>query len=112
MLFSNSNTFKNSDIKIVINLNNFGSVNPDLILPIERISNNSETKSVCFLGVYFDSNLNFESHIKTLTSKLLKALYILRAPKNLLTKNALKTVYIHYSTVILFTAYQFGPVPQ
>jgi hypothetical protein len=62
-------------------------------LLIERILNNSETKAVRFLGVYFDSNLNFDSHIKIVLSKLSKALYILRASKNLLTKNALKTVY-------------------
>jgi hypothetical protein len=93
MLFSNSPTVKNSEIKIDINLNNIGSNDPALILPIDRISNNSETKAIRFLGVYFYSNLNFDSHIKIVSSKLSKALYILRASRNLLTKNALKTVY-------------------
>jgi hypothetical protein len=76
MLFSNSPAVKNSDIKIVIHLNNTGFNNPDLVLPIERISNKSETKAVRFLGVYFDSNLNFDSQIKIVSSKLSKVLYI------------------------------------
>jgi hypothetical protein len=93
MLFSNSPTVKNSEIKICINLNNIGFNDPALILPIERISNIGETKAIRFLGVHFDSNLNFDSHIKIVSSKLSKALYILRASRNLLTKNALKTIY-------------------
>jgi hypothetical protein len=46
-----------------------------------------------FLGVYFDPKLNFKYHIKQLSSKLSRSLYILRTVKNVLSPSALRTIY-------------------
>ena len=64
-----------------------------LIDPIPRVLPTDDVPAVRFLGVYFDPNLNFQFHIKTIVSKLSKALYILRSAKNLLTKKSLKAIY-------------------
>jgi hypothetical protein len=60
---------------------------------IERISINSDTPAIRFLGVYFDENLSFRYHIKLLITKLSKALFFMRSSKNFLTPRALKAVY-------------------
>jgi Reverse transcriptase (RNA-dependent DNA polymerase) len=93
MLFSNSQTAKSKSIEIVINFNNSNEHNAALIFPIERVSANSSTPAIRFLGVFFDENLNFKYHIKLLVSKLSKALFILRTSKNYLTPRAMKAVY-------------------
>jgi hypothetical protein len=93
MIFSNNNAVKNMNPVISINFNNFGFNDENLIYPIEQISQSSEVKSLRFLGVYFDANLNFVGHVKTITSKLSKALYILRTSKNILTQQSLKSIY-------------------
>jgi hypothetical protein len=49
--------------------------------------------AIKFLGVFFDSGLNFQFHIKSISAKLSKALYILRSVKNILSVDSLKTVY-------------------
>jgi hypothetical protein len=49
--------------------------------------------AIKYLGVYFDQNLNFKYHISHISSKLSRALFSLRAVKNLLPQNSLKTLY-------------------
>jgi hypothetical protein len=93
MLFTNSPTAKSKSFDIFIDFNNTGGSNADLMFPIERISMNSDTPAIRFLGVYFDENLNFKYHIKLLVTKLSKALFFLRSSKNFLTPRALKAVY-------------------
>jgi hypothetical protein len=46
-----------------------------------------------YLGVYFDPNLNFKYHVQQLSVKLSRALFQIRRVKNLLSKEALKTLY-------------------
>ncbi len=93
MLFSNSRDAKDTQIKISVNNNNPGVNNPDLCIPIERVTAHSSVPAVKFLGVYFDCELNFKYHIRTICAKILRALYILRTCKNLLSQKALKTLY-------------------
>ena len=54
----------------------------------------------------FDPNLNFQYHFKKISTKLYKALYILRSSKNLLTKKSPKA--INYS---IFHCYLIYCVP-
>ena len=93
MLFSNSPAVRNLNIEICINSNNENESDPHKCIPIPRVLPTDDVPAVRFLGVYFDPNLNFQFHIKTIVSKLSKALYILRSAKNLLTKKWLKAIY-------------------
>ncbi len=63
---------------------------------LERICNqnlNKAGRSFRLLGVHFDENLNFNSHISILCNKLSRALFILRQVKKLLPQPAMKTLY-------------------
>jgi Reverse transcriptase (RNA-dependent DNA polymerase)/Endonuclease/Exonuclease/phosphatase family len=93
MLFSNSPTAKNTHIEIFMNFNNENENLREHLFPLERVSANSDIPAIRFLGVYFDENLNFKHHISLLTSKLSKALYIMRSAKNFITPCAMKSVY-------------------
>jgi hypothetical protein len=94
MIFSNSMESKDDNLHVLINFNNLNTVpNPALITPIERITPKSKTPAIKFLGVYFDPNLDFKFHISTISSKISKALYIMRKSKNLLPQSALKSLY-------------------
>ena len=84
---------KNLDVRIFSNSNNENEHDSSKCVPIIRVLPGDDTPAVRFLGVYFDPNLNFHYHIKTISSKLSKALYILRTSKNLLTPKALKAIY-------------------
>ena len=93
MLFTNSRDAKEGEISIFVNNNNPGKNNPDLCIPIERVTSQSAVPAVKFLGVYFDCELNFKFHIRTVCSKVSRALFMLRTCKNFLSQNALKTLY-------------------
>ena len=93
MVFSNSQEVKNMDINLFINCNNSNENDLANISPISRVNPTDDVPSVRFLGVHFDPLLNFQHHIKTISSKLSKALYILRSSKNLLSTKARKAVY-------------------
>jgi hypothetical protein len=98
MLFSNSRDAKDTQIKISVNNNNPGVNNLDLCIPIERVTAHSAVPAVKFLGVYFDCELNFKYHIRTICAKTSRPFtYMLRTCKNLLLQKALKTLY--YSLV-------------
>jgi hypothetical protein len=96
MLFSNSLTAKNASVNLFINNNN-SLVSPDqnLVHPISQVLSSSATPSVKFLGVYFDTELNFKYQIHHICSKISRALFV--RCKNLLSSHSLKTLY--YSLV-------------
>ena len=93
VIFSNSTVVRQMDLSLVINFNNHDEDDQLKISRVERILHNSEFPAVRFLGVYFDPLLNFNSHIKIITSKLSRALYMLRTSKNFLTIKARKVIY-------------------
>ncbi len=92
ILFTTTN-IGNRNIIINCNNNNDDQVFPHLIHPIERISLESETPAVKYLGVFFDPNLNFKFHINNLKNKLSRALYAIKMAKNLLDTESLKLLY-------------------
>ena len=59
----------------------------------EQVVLDNKIPAVKFLGVFFYPQLNFNYHIKSITSKLSKALYMLRSTKNVLPLKARKAVY-------------------
>jgi hypothetical protein len=93
MIFTNNNAVKSRDFDIVMNFNNDDENVQQLIFPIKRVSSKSNVPAIRFLGVYFDENLNFKFHINLISSKLSKALFILRSVKQFVTPNALKSLY-------------------
>jgi polyferredoxin len=52
---------------------------------------------------FFDPYLNFKYHVQQLSAKLSRALFHIHRVKNILSKEALKTLYIVYFIVTLFT---------
>jgi hypothetical protein len=94
ILFS-GNKAQNVPIEIFINHNSPHVVdeNPNLIHRMERVDVTSKVPAIRFLGLYFDPMLNFKYHVETIISKVSRALYTLRSVKNILTKNALKSLY-------------------
>jgi hypothetical protein len=99
MLFSNNIVVKNLKFDIFMNFNNANENRPDLTFPLERVTNNSTTTAIRFLGVYFDENLTFKYHINLIASKLSKAL-ALRTSKTFLQRKLVKLYTTHCSIVI------------
>ena len=98
ILFTNSSVARSKNIGISLNFNNDGDVfNANLVSPLTRITTDSATPAIKFLGVLIDPSLNFKCHIDSLIGKISKSLYFLRSVKNVLTTPALKSIY--YSTV-------------
>ena len=64
---------------------------------MKRVTTTSGLPAVKFLGILFDPELNFKLHIRSISTKISKALFILRRVKNLLSEKSLKTLY--YSLV-------------
>ena len=93
MIFSNSNQIKSMDLTLNINFNNENEDDISKIFVAERVGLDSKIPAVKFLGVFFDPQLNFNYHVKHITSKLSKALYMLRCTKNFLPPKARKAVY-------------------
>jgi hypothetical protein len=61
---------------------------PELIVLSENVNINSCVPATRYLGVYFDTQLNFKHHISTLTNKLTKMLYFFKQTKHVLTPKA------------------------
>jgi hypothetical protein len=79
MLISNSPTAKNASVNLFINNNNsLESPDQNLVHPISRVLPSSATPAVKFLGVYFDTELNFKYQIHHICSKISRALFMLR----------------------------------
>ena len=93
MIFSNSPQVKNMSFNLFVNNNNPDENHTDNIHPISHVTSNDKIPAIRFLGVYFDENLNFNYHVKLLTTKLSRSLYVIRASKNILNPKALKSVY-------------------
>ena len=53
----------------------------------------NKTSSQKHLGIILDESLSFEEHLKTISVKTNKALYLLRKLQNLLPRSALITLY-------------------
>ncbi len=56
----------------------------------------SREKTVKFLGLYLDENLNFDGQVKHICSKLSKNIYMLRNIMHTVPKWALRTLYFSY----------------
>jgi hypothetical protein len=98
MFFTNSPAVKSNPPLIYANYNMLNSAEkPELIVPIENISQNSTIPAIRYLGVHFDPQLNFKYHIQTMVNKISKMLYFYRQAKNVLTWKAKKTLY--YATI-------------
>jgi hypothetical protein len=93
LLFTNSNTVRNSNITISLDFNNQNENLMSNIVNLTPIKDEDDVPAVRFLGVYFDSRLNFKYHVNLVANKLSKALYILRTVKNIMTPRALKMLY-------------------
>ena len=91
MLFTTNNV--SGKIQLYCNNNNVTQNNPELISEIEEIKTNSKVPAIKFLGVHFDTNLNFKYHISTLRNKLSKSLYALKMAKNIIPKESLLLLY-------------------
>lgn len=71
-------------------------VSPNKITILERFHSdhpNPDSKTYKLLGIYLDEHLSLNYHINVLSKKLAKANYILNKVKNILPRNALKTLY-------------------
>ena len=60
---------------------------------ISYVNHRSEIPAIKFLGVYFDPKLDCKYHISQINAKLSKGLFILRKSKNILSEEALKSLY-------------------
>jgi hypothetical protein len=60
ILFSNSAAAHTMPCNIYINYNNSVNNDPNLIFPLEKVSNNSGLPAVKFLGIFIDPSLNFK----------------------------------------------------
>jgi hypothetical protein len=80
--------------RIVFNSNVIGQeVNIDLIKPIDRVHGEGAEKSFKLLGVYLDEYLSFNAHVSQLCAKISKSLFCLNRLKNIVTSEALRTLY-------------------
>lgn len=93
MVFSNIKNVNDMDIQIFCDNNNTNQGNANLVSPIMRVSHKENMPSIKFLGVHFDQNLNFKYHIKTIRTKISRALFSLRAVKNILSQESLALSY-------------------
>jgi hypothetical protein len=92
------------DCNIVYNSTEIGLPDdPNMITPIERISNSCNEKCFKLLGILLDEHLSFKYHIDMLCSKLSKSLYCLNRVKNFIDQESLKKLY--YSMIHSNIAY-------
>ena len=71
-----------------------------------------ETTETKFLGIYLDNKLSWNSHIKHISSKISKSVYIMKYLKYIFPTNILKTLYqtlvfpyMNYCNIIWGSAY-------
>jgi len=93
LLISPNNIPFDTNLKLYINNNNPGETSHERILELSSVSPTDKIPALKYLGVYFDSQLNFKYHISQISKKLSYALYTLRSVKNLLPPHSLKTLY-------------------
>ena len=72
MIFNKKeSSIKWEDITINLNFNNEGNDDENLIKKLGYINSESDVPAVKFLGIYLDSKLNFEYHIKYIQKRYL-----------------------------------------
>jgi len=96
MIFSNSPAVKNATPILCLDNNNDNENNVDLRVMLGQVSPSTEEKVIRFLGVLIDPNLSYSFHIKNITARLSRSLFLIRSAKNFLDEKSLKSVY--YST--------------
>ena len=87
IIFSNRKTIPNFQFYFDQN-DRDDVINPNLITPLERITNQSENPSVKLLGVYLDEYLTFDSHVDKICKKINSALYYLNSVEKFLSIKA------------------------
>jgi hypothetical protein len=104
---------KIKEIEIFCDNNNLNQNDPNLIQPIGRVGVDCEEKSVKFLGILIDDELNFKHHLSLIRSKLSKSLFQIRKAKNFLAKESLILLYyaifhshLAYATIVWSSANQ------
>ena len=106
MVFSNSNQVKAMNLTLNINFNNENEDDISKIFAAQRVVSDSKIPAVKFLGVFFDPQLNFNFHVKSITSKLSKALYMLRSTKKFPSTKSQKSCLLYSPSLpfnLLFT---------
>ena len=94
MIFNKKeSSIKWEDITINLNFNNEGNNDKNLIKKLGYINSESDVPAVKFLGIYLDSKLNFEYHIKYIQKKISTSLFVINRVKKLLNEKSLKTLY-------------------
>ncbi len=71
------------------------------IFPLKQVKPHDD--SVRFLGVLFDTDLNFKNHITSITTKISRGIYALRTAKKFLNPRSLKMLY--YSLIHCYLIY-------
>ena len=83
--------------QIVYDNNEIGKpIDPQLILPLERIHNShkdKESRAYKLLGIYLDENLTFDHHVNFLNSKLTRSLFCIKRAKQFINAKSLKLLY-------------------
>jgi hypothetical protein len=104
MIFTSNANVKKQNISIFCNNNNANTIqNPSLIFTLQQIGGNDDNSTIRFLGVLFDRDLNFKTHIKSIITKISKGIFALRTAKNILDLKSLKLLY--YSLVHCYLIY-------
>jgi hypothetical protein len=104
IVFTSNPIIKNHNIALFCNNNNLNKdQKSNLSCPIKQIKQNDDSPSIRFLGVLFDPDLNFKSHIKSIMTKISKGIFALRSAKNFLNQKSLKLLY--YSLVHCYLIY-------
>lgn len=93
IIFSNNVVVKKLDAGIFLNSNNDSENDLSKIIPLQQVKPSDDLPAIRFLGLYFDPNLNFDYHVSLISSKLSKALFMLRSAKKTLSQHSLKSIY-------------------
>jgi hypothetical protein len=83
MIFTSNANVKKQQISIFCNNNNVNVIqNPSLVFPLQQIGQKDDISTIRFLGVLFDANLNFKTHVRALMSKISKGIFALKVGTN------------------------------
>ena len=94
MIFNKKESTINwEDITINLDFNNEGNNDVNLIKKVGYINSESDVPAVKFLGIYLDTKLNFDYHIKYIQKKISTSLFVINRVKKLLNEKSLKTLY-------------------
>ena len=75
---------KAKNFSIFCNNNNVKTIlTPRILFPLQQLGQNDEISTICLPGVFFEKDLNFKIHIKSIMTKFLKGIFALRTTKNI-----------------------------